>query len=74
MASKLYKGLLLCCTLNNYYFMTITATYTSHLSGIATGLPTELNSTLYITEKGFATVTAVVCGDCLDAVVPDTSK
>ena len=54
--------------------MTITAIYTLHWSGIATGLPTELNPTLHITVKGLPTVTAVVCLDGLDAVVQDTSK
>ena len=57
--------------------MKITATYTSYLSGIATGLPTELNHTLHITFKGLPTDTAVVyldILDILDAAVPDTSK
>ena len=54
--------------------MKITATYTSHLSGIATGLPTKLNHTLHTTIKELPTDTAVVCLDGLDAAVPDTSK
>ena len=48
--------------------MTVTETYTSHLSGIATGHPTKLNPTLYIAVKWLLTVTAVVGLGCLDAV------
>lgn len=54
--------------------MTITGTYTWHLSGTATGLPTKFNPTMYITIKGLPTATAVVCLDGLDAAVPDISE